>query len=471
MPVTDSRRLIPGVDRLLQSEWCGALIARHGRPWVTAQLRGVLEDLRTGRIPMTNGEADLQRLCERKVKRASAPSLTRVVNATGVVLHTNLGRAPIAPQARAAMDAASGYGNVEFDLCTGARGSRDVHCAALISELTGAAGAVVTNNCAGALALALAALARGGEVVVSNGELVEIGGGFRIPEVIAAAGCRLRAVGTTNCTRLSDYGEALRGNGAGAILKVHRSNFTVAGFKESTRIEDLVALGAQHGLPVIHDLGSGLLIDGKALGLPREPTPRDSVACGVDLVAFSGDKLLGGPQAGILAGQHESVARARAHPLCRALRCDKVTLAGLEATLRLYRHPARAAREIPVLRMIATPADDLKRRARLALARMREYAAGRDLPWDADVVRGESLVGGGTFPDVRLPTWLLRIKTGSATASVLEVLRGHVPPIVARSRRGSTLFDFRGVAPGEGDVVARALAGLGAPRARADERR
>ena len=237
-----------------------------------------------------------------EVTRALSPSLRRVVNATGVVLHTNLGRAPLATEARRAMTAAAGYGNVEFDLDSGGRGSRYEHCTRLIRELTGAEDALAVNNNAGAVALALTAFASGRGVAVSHGELVEIGGGFRIPEVVEAAGARLVTVGTTNRTRRADYEQAIAGGDVGAILKVHRSNFSISGFTEETELEELVALGAAAGVPVIHDLGSGLLADAGALGLPREPTPRASVAAGVELVAFSGDKLLGGPQAGLLAG-------------------------------------------------------------------------------------------------------------------------------------------------------------------------
>ena len=389
-----------------------------------------------------------------EVRRASAPSLRPLINATGVVLHTNLGRAPLAAEALRAMKAAAGYGNVEFDLESGLRGSRYAHCADLIKEVTGAEDALVVNNGAGAMALALTAFAHGKGVVVSHGELVEIGGGFRIPEVVEAAGARLVPVGTTNKTRLADYARAVADGGVGAILKVHRSNFRVTGFVQETPLKALVALGAETGTAVIHDLGSGLLLDAAELGLPSEPTPSDSIVAGVHLVTYSGDKLLGGPQAGILAGTREGVARAKSHPLCRALRSDKVTLAGLGATLALYRNPARARQRVPVLRMLSVPLAELEQRAHSVCASV----AGLD----ADVQPGDSLVGGGTFPGVRLPTALLAINASKSRSehAWLAALRGNDPPIIARGRDGRVLLDFRTIAPDQDAKVAAALVRL-----------
>ena len=457
----DHRRAIPGVDRLLARPWCRRLIESRGREWVTARLRAVLDQVRAGRLPLPASEDGFEELLRREIAAAETPSLLPAVNATGVILHTNLGRAPLAPEAREAMARAAGYGNVEFDLGTGHRGSRYVHCTGLVRELTGAEGAVVVNNCAGAVALALTAFASGKGVAVSHGELVEIGGGFRIPEVVEAAGARLVTVGTTNRTRRADYARAIAGGEVGAILKVHRSNFSMTGFTEETGLAELVALGAETGVPVIHDLGSGLLVDSAELGLPAEPTPAESVAAGVDLVAFSGDKLLGGPQAGILAGTRAGVARAKAHPLCRALRCDKVTLAGLEATLALYRDPGRAMGRIPVLRMIAAPVEELDGRAKALLERVAGMRADRGAaPLDAVVSPGWSLVGGGTFPDARLPTAVLEIHAGDAAEAWMAALRAHDPPVIARSRQGSILLDLRTVAPAEEDAVVAALASL-----------
>lgn len=462
----DHRRAIPGVDRLLARPWCRLLAESRGRDWVTARLRAVLDEVRAGRLPPPASEDGYAELLRGAIAAAVRPSLRPAVNATGVILHTNLGRAPLAAEAREAMSRAAGYGNLEFDPDTGGRGSRYVHCADLVRELTGAEAALVVNNCAGAVALALTAFASGKGVAVSHGELVEIGGGFRIPEVVEAAGARPVAVGTTNRTRLADYARAVAGGETGAILKVHRSNFSMTGFTEETGLAELVALGAGTGVPVIHDLGSGLLIDSAGLGLPDEPTPAASVAAGADLVAFSGDKLLGGPQAGILAGTSAAVARAKAHPLCRALRCDKVTLAGLEATLALYRDRGRATRRIPVLRMIVAPVEGLEGRARAVLERVAGVRADRGAaPLAVAVSRGRSVVGGGTFPDARLETAVLEVEAGDAAGRWMAALRAHDPPVIARSRQGRILLDLRTIAPEEEAAVAGALGSLEAAAA------
>lgn len=449
--IDDPRRAVPGVDRVLARPWCRALVAQHGRPWIAVRVRAVLERLRAGQHPAPTADQALAGLVRAEVARASAPSLRPVVNATGVVLHTNLGRAPLAAEARAAMAAASGYASVEFDLAAGERGSRYAHCARLLAELTGAADAVVVNNGAGALALALASLAGGKGVVVSHGELVEIGGGFRIPEVVEAAGARLVAVGTTNRTRPADYARAVEGGNVGAVLKVHRSNFRMTGFTGEAGLRELAQLAASRGLPLVHDLGSGLLADAAELGLPSEPTPAQSIAAGADVVVFSGDKLMGGPQAGVLAGSQEHVARAKAHPLCRALRCGKTTLAGVEATLILYRDPERARERVPALRMIAATASELEQRARAVLAGVPGL--------DAEVGAGESLVGGGTFPGAGIPTAVLRVPAPGADADAwLTALRTHDPPVVARSRSGKVVLDFRTVLPEQDAAVSSALA-------------
>ncbi len=459
----DPRRAIPSMNRLLARPWCRELIRAHGRTFVAETLRAVLHDIRLGRrLRLPVSDDDIARLVGRRIAHLGLPSLRRVVNATGVVLHTNLGRAPLAAEARRAMAAAAGYGNVEFDLVSGKRGSRYDHCVELLRELTGAEDALVTNNNAGAIALALAALAAGKGVAVSHGEMVEIGDGFRIPEVIEAAGARMVAVGTTNRTRASDYARALEAGKIGAILKVHRSNFSLSGFTGEAALEELAALGRDNGIPVIHDLGSGLLMDGL---LPEpyadEPTPAASLAAGATLVAFSGDKLLGGPQAGILAGGWAGVARAKTHPLCRALRCDKVTLAGLEATLALYRDPGRARERIPALRMIAAPAEELERRARAVLAAVGEGVAGREGGPCAVVVAGESLVGGGTSPGLKLPGAVIALERGDGSAAAR--LRAHDPPVIARQSRGRVILDLRTVAPEEDAMIVSALRKLARP--------
>ena len=425
----------------------------------------MLARVRAGELPPPADDDGYAELLAIEIARAEGAALARVINATGVVLHTNLGRAPLAPEAVGAMSAAAGYGNVEFDLGTGRRGSRYVHCAGLLRELSGSEDAVVVNNGAGALALALAALARGRGVVVSHGELVEIGGGFRIPEVVEAAGSRLVAVGTTNRTGVGDYETAVGGGGMGAILKVHRSNFSMSGYTGHAPLGELAALGRRTRVPVIHDLGSGLLIPGAALGLPPEPTPAESVAAGADLVVFSGDKLLGGPQAGILAGSRRSVELAKSHPLCRALRCDKVTLAGLAATLRLLGDPDLAKRRIPALRMISTPVRELERRAARILATVSRLRAGAGAaPLAATVDRGTALAGGGTLPDARLPSAAVAVRADGEVDAWLARLREHDPPVVARGRRGRVVLDLRAVDPADDGVLASAIASLGSAR-------
>ena len=462
MGAPDPRRSIPGVDRLLERPWCRDLITAYGRSWITGRVRAVLDEMREGGRPVPDSDDGFAASIRAEVARASSPSLRRVVNATGVVLHTNLGRAPLAAEARRAMAAAAGYGNVEFDLDTGERGSRYDHCVELLRELTGAGDAVVVNNNAGAVALALTAFAAGRGVAVSHGELVEIGGGFRIPEVVEAAGARLVTVGTTNRTRRADYARAIERGDVAAILKVHRSNFSISGFTEETGLAELVELGAGQGVPVIHDLGSGLLVDSASLGLPYEPTPPESIAAGVELVVFSGDKLLGGPQAGVLAGTGKGVARAKAHPLCRALRSDKVTLAGLEATLSLYRDPERARERVPALRMIGTPRGGLERRAEAVLAAVASRGAGLRRALRAEVIAADSLVGGGTFPHARIPSAAVSLGAGEHAEQWLARLRAHDPPVIARRRKGRLFLDLRTIAPEEDAVVAAALATLAA---------
>nr|MBA2517634.1 L-seryl-tRNA(Sec) selenium transferase [Solirubrobacterales bacterium] len=375
-------RDLPAVDAL-------AAEVDAPRPLAVAAARAVLAQRRDELLAgHGEGAEDLGSRARIWAAQAAAPSLCRVLNATGVLLHTNLGRAPLAASARAAVArVAEGYANLEFDLETGGRGSRHAHVEELLDELTGAEAALVVNNCAGATLLAAAAMAGPGrEVIVSRGQLVEIGGGFRIPEVIAQAGARLVEVGTTNKTRTVDYERAL-GDATGAILRVHPSNFRQLGFVEEVEIEALCGLG----VPVIDDVGSGVLAEGLSM-LAEEPEVRRSVAAGAALVCFSGDKLLGGPQAGLMVGRADAVAAARAHPLARALRLDKLSLAALEATLRLYRDPERARSEIPVLAMLGMPESQLS-----------ERAWGLAAAVGGEVVPGVARVGGGALPLLELP--------------------------------------------------------------------
>jgi L-seryl-tRNA(Ser) seleniumtransferase len=382
-----------------------------------------------------------------EVESLTQISLRPVINATGVVLHTNLGRAPLSQETTAAMDSVSGYINLEFDLDSGARGSREVHLSSLLCRLTGAEAALAVNNNASAVLLALSALARRKEVIVSRGQAVEIGGGFRIPDVMRQSGARLVEVGTTNCTYLSDYEEAITDRTA-ALLRVHSSNFKVVGFTQEVSVDQLVQLGAKHDLPVFDDLGSGCLLDTARFGLAPEPTVQDSIAAGAALAFLSGDKLLGGPQAGIVVGKRHLIERLRKHPLARATRIDKTRIAGLAATL-LHYLKGQAELRIPVWQMISMPVAEVEKRAR-------EWA--REFKGLATVTKGESVVGGGSLPGSTLPTWLLTIKgTGKAgqRIAIQELaarLRAGQPPVVGRLEGNSLLLDPRTVRP-EDDLV------------------
>jgi L-seryl-tRNA(Ser) seleniumtransferase len=422
-------RSLPSVEQL-----AAALDAPHAL--AVAAARRVIDERRAELRAGADGEPDLVARARAAVAAAEAPSLRRVVNATGVIVHTNLGRAPLAAAAREAIGrAAEGYSNLELDVSSGRRGSRHAHVAALAAELTGAEDALAVNNCAAAVLLAAAALAgEGREIVVSRGQLVEIGGSFRIPDVIAQSGARLVEVGTTNRTRLADYERAL-GERTGAVLRAHQSNFRTLGFVEEVSIEVLCELG----VPVIDDVGSGALAE-----VADEPPVRRSVAAGAALVCFSGDKLLGGPQAGVMVGRAGAVAAARAHPLARALRIDKLSLAALEATLRLYRDPERARREIPVLAMLDASEAELEARAR----RLAELAGG-------EVVRAAAKVGGGALPLLELEGPVVALE--GPAEELAARLRAADPPVLARIAEGRVLLDPRTLAEEELPWVARAL--------------
>ena len=432
--MNDRRRELPSVGRLLLEPEIQELLRTEPRIAVVDAVRESLAAARTRRAgPPESWGADVrERLADR-----GRPSLRPVLNATGVVLHTNLGRAPLAKAAIAAMaEVGAGYSNLEFDLDTGARGSRSDHCRASLRAVTGAEDALAVNNAAGALLLGLGALAAGHEVLISRGELIEIGGSFRIPDILEQSGARLREVGTTNRTHLDDYRHAL-GPGVGAVLTVHRSNFEQRGFVATPEQADLAVLAREAGLPYLVDVGSGLVVDLAAWGLRDEPRVQDALAAGADLVLFSGDKLLGGPQAGCLAGQRELVARCRRHPIARAVRADKMTLAGLEATLSLYRDPAQAVREIPVLRMLTLDEEELTRRAE-QLAALCPSALG------AALEPGESAVGGGSFPGAVLPTTLVALDAGRLGPDGLALrLRVGEPSVIARVAGGRILLDPR----------------------------
>jgi L-seryl-tRNA(Ser) seleniumtransferase len=416
-------RNLPSVDELARD--VDDPLAVDAARAVLARAR---EEIRAGADP-----GDLEARMRDELLAARAPSLRRVLNATGVILHTNLGRAPLAAEALAqVVEAARGYSNLELDLRDGVRGSRQDHVAPILRRLTGAEAAIVVNNNAAAMLLALAALAEGREVIVSRGELIEIGDGFRIPDVLARSGARLVEVGTTNRTRAADY-EAAVGPGTALLLRVHQSNFRVVGFAEQPRLEELAAVARRHGLPLLDDLGSGVLTE-----LPGEPSARESLADGADLVCFSGDKLLGGPQAGIVVGRAELVERLRRHPLHRAVRADKLTLAALEGTLRVY---LDAPERIPVLRMLGEDAETVRARAQ----RLASLVGGT-------VEETIGRVGGGALPLAELPSFACAIEE-----SLAGPLRGDEPPVVGIVRDGRLLLDCRTLGDDEIDEVVAAV--------------
>src|SRR5437773_6308155 len=445
--MTDLRRQLPSIDALLAGPGVAALLSDHPRALVVKAARLAVEAARAsgGAMPPEGWDAAVRAAA----LRLAEPSLAPVINATGVVLHTNLGRAPLAEAAIASMTrVARGYAALEYDLGRGTRGSRHAHCRDLLIELTGAEDALVVNNAAGALLLALSALARGGEAVVSRGELVEIGGSFRIPDVLARSGAELVEVGATNRTHRADYEAALT-PGTRLLLKVHRSNFQVIGFTAEVPAREIAALGRERRLASLYDLGSGLLVDLSAWGLAGEPGVRDALTSGVDLVAFSGDKLLGGPQAGLLVGTAAAVGACKNDPIARAVRADKLTLAALEATLALYRDPEAARREIPVLRMLTTDPAELRRAAEVLAG-----GVGRG----SDVIAGESEVGGGSFPGAKLKTWVVQLTANRLTADdVAARLRGQDPPVVARIQDDRVVLDPRTILPGQLDVLIGAV--------------
>ncbi len=440
-------RRIPSVDRLLSDERLRALTAELSHDTVADLARERLEAARRG-VADNIAPPPLDSLVDDVCAAAAAllaPAPVPVINATGVVLHTNLGRAPLSDAAAEAVArAAASYSNLELDLDDGVRGSRQAHVSSILGRLTGAEAALVVNNNASAVLLALAAIAHGREVIVSRGEAVEIGGGFRIPDVLSRSGAVLREVGTTNRTYAADYEDAICAD-TGALLKVHSSNFVITGFTQEAATGELAEMGARHGVPVIHDLGSGCLLETTRFGLAHEPMAQESVSAGVDLACFSGDKLLGGPQAGIIVGKREAVSRLASHPLARAMRIDKLSLAALTATLIHYLK-GEAVEAIPVWRMIAAPLDVLE----AAAHRLREAAGcGR-------VERGLSTVGGGSLPGETLPTWLLAIDAGGAQALAAR-LRAGAPPVVARIEDGRVVIDPRTLLPGQEEPLARAL--------------
>src|SRR6266700_2972169 len=463
-------RQIPSVDELLAQPRLAQLTNRVDRNLVLEVAPTVLDDLR-GRIIGQTATAILAEIspvaCDRSaleerittlVERILARSLLPVINATGVILHTNLGRAPLSESVvEEFRQTAIRYSNLEYDLEAGTRGKRDVHTAELLTRLTGAEAAIVVNNCAAAVLVTLAALARGGEVIVSRGELIEIGDGFRIPEIMEQSGAILREVGTTNRTRLADYENAINEKSR-LLLRVHPSNFKVTGFTDKPSLDELVTLSQRSGLPLVEDLGSGCLIDLSEHGI-SEPTVRQSVEAGVGLVTFSGDKLLGGPQTGILAGEKDLIARVRRHPLFRALRVDKLTIAALEATLGAY---LRAAwDEVPTMRMIRMTPHELKRRAENFIRELRP-----ELPLDEveiEIADGTSLAGGGSTPSQSLPSKVIRIASARYSATKLEQRLRRAPAgiaVIARVEDERLILDLRTVFPEQEPLLIKTLAAV-----------
>jgi len=444
----DARRKVPSVDVLLRSEPGRRASASLGRPLLKRTIGLTLREVRTAATEGVDPPSD-DELMARAVAMASqiATGLTPVINATGVVLHTNLGRAPLpGSAARAAARAASHYTDLEVDRETGKRGKRSTRAESLLLALTGAEDALVVNNCAAALMLSLAALARRKEVLVSRGELIEIGGEFRIPDIVSASGAKLVEVGTTNRTRIGDYRSAI-GERTGAILKVHPSNYRVVGFTATPAATDLAALAAKHGIPFLHDVGSGLL--DRAHGMPAdEPTVIDALAHGADLVMFSGDKLLGGPQAGIIVGGADLVTQLRKHPIARAVRADKMQIATLEVVLVM--HNTGHADEIPVHRMLHDHLDELARRAH----RLAESLDG-DLE-GAHVRKCESVVGGGSMPGATMASWGVAVKTADPSTFAAR-LRAGSPSVFCRTEPDAVVFDVRTVLPDELPHLARAI--------------
>ncbi|HEV7992487.1 MAG TPA: L-seryl-tRNA(Sec) selenium transferase [Gemmatimonadaceae bacterium] len=449
--MTDTRRALPSVGALLESAGVRALLASAPRSLVVDAVRATIAHARDDAPAAPHDEAQWADAIASRLAVTIRPSLRRTINATGIVLHTNLGRAPLAPVALDAIaNVAAGYSNLEYDLDEGARGSRYVHCATLLRELTGAEDALVVNNCAAALVLALNTLADGRDAILSRGELVEIGGSFRVHEIMAKSGARLREVGATNRTHLADYERAV-GPDTGALLKVHRSNFAVRGFTSEATVTELAPLAQRHGIPIVHDLGSGLLIALDSIGLSGEPTAREAHSAGATVVVMSGDKLLGGPQAGLIIGNHRWLDAMRKNPLARSYRVDKLTLSALEATLTLYREPERALREIPTLALLGTPAGELRSRAEALQASLARHGVA------SEVVETTGSVGAGAFPDTALPSAAVALH-GDAERWARRLRESSVVAVIGRVHDGRLLIDLRAVSAPELIDLERAIA-------------
>lgn len=449
-------RKLSGVDEVLKLSEIQLMMELYPREVIVDATRLVIDDLREHIMAMEDenklAQVDLSREAmvpqvKRRVEEIVSPSLRRVINATGVVIHTNLGRSILSQEAvRGLLEVASHYSNLEFDLKKGERGSRYSHLTELIKTLTKAEDAMVVNNNASAVLLALAAFAKGREVIVSRGELVEIGGSFRIPDVMRESGAILHEVGATNKTYISDYRSAINENTA-LLLKVHTSNFKIVGFTQEATIEELVELGKEFDLPVMYDLGSGVLVNLPSTQLAEEPTAASALKAGVDVITFSGDKLLGGPQAGIIIGKTRYISRLKRYPLARAIRVDKFTIAALETTLRAYFDPQKAFEEIPTLRMIMTPLEELRRNAGKLAEMLRVKVSDR---FGIEVKDEISRAGGGALPLAELPTSVVSMTPKfCSTVEAEQKLRGNIPPIIVRVKEEKILLDVRTILPEE----------------------
>lgn len=454
-------RKLPAIGVLLEQDRIKELESSHAHAVVAEAAAEVVREIRESILQddkVTDELVNLETIIDlvmRRVCDKAKPSLKKVINATGIVLHTNLGRAVLAKSAvEAIISVAGSYSNLELDVSTGERGTRYAHVEELLCRLTGAEAGLVVNNNAAAVLLVLGALAKGKEVIVSRGQLVEIGGSFRIPDVMTESGAILKEVGTTNKTHLRDYEEAV-GDNTGLLLKVHTSNYRIIGFTSEVPVQDLVNLGRNKDIPVFEDLGSGVLIDFGRLGLGHEPTVREAITAGVDVVSCSGDKLFGGPQAGIILGRKDLITKIKKHPLTRALRVDKFTLAAMEATLRLYYDESRAVREIPTLYMISMSGEKLRSGAE----ELKNLICGRlGDKIEVEVVEGCSHVGGGAMPEEDIPTYLVSINSPVLSVNIMEEkLRQQEPPVLARIQKDRLLFDPRTILDGDAEIIAEHL--------------
>ena len=450
---------IPKVDNILSTFDTKKLLEKFPRNIVLEAIRTVLDELRQSineakeeeLESITIEKDDLIPIISKLVEKIMTPSLRKVINATGVIIHTNLGRAPLSGQALDSLKKLSeGYSNLEYNLIKGRRGDRQIHVRALLTTITNAEDAMVVNNNAAAVLLALNSLANGQEVIVSRGQLIEIGGSFRIPDVISSSGAIIREVGTTNKTRLSDYQKAITDETA-TILRAHTSNYRIVGFTEQVNLSDLVKLGHQYNIPIMDDLGSGVLLELEVEGFEDEPTVKSSVEVGVDVITFSGDKLLGGPQAGIILGKSELVEKMRANPLARALRVDKMTLAALEATLRLYLNPKMAISQIPVIQMVTCPIGKVAHMSRSIERRLKGKLGNK---CDVNIKKEFSKVGGGALPLLNLETRVVTLSPNKISSNKLALmLRSSSIPIIVRIDKDMIIIDPRTLLPGEDEIL------------------